>query len=457
MNNSDNFECFLKDTLLEILEIKELSNSINYYPNPHIVNNHTLFYFTKGKADVIINEKSFHLTRTSIFLLTPGMKFNIKNSTNYPMQIYCLEFNIFRIKEQSLSHRLFEKDLSFPISGLINYFNQRSQRLFKLLILEYQKDESKKKYQYESYLRELLENVLYECSMPVQGTPEDIFSFISSYIQNNFHKNNIKLEKLAAISGLHPTYFSQLFKSKMNKSPIDFLNQVRMNKAKELLINSNQTVREIAHQVGYQDEFYFSRRFKKNSGYAPTLYKKRKKVQNIISLSFPYTEHLFALDIVPVAGQIHPSLPNMPNPLSLPYHGADPWGIKRQVFVESKPDLILCKENVVKQARENIGDIAPIIPISWTHKDMIGHLKEIAEIVDKNSTAKNWIDLHEKKVEDAYKTIKSRISEATVTVCQFVQNGFRIYGTRNIGHVFYRSLQFSPSERLQMEIVKKKM
>jgi iron complex transport system substrate-binding protein len=64
-----------------------------------------------------------------------------------------------------------------------------------------------------------------------------------------------------------------MFKSRHHTSPIDYLIQVRMNKAKELLLNTEHTLKEIAESVGYSDSYYFSRLFKKITGSAPTAFR----------------------------------------------------------------------------------------------------------------------------------------------------------------------------------------
>ncbi len=72
---------------------------------------------------------------------------------------------------------------------------------------------------------------------------------------------------------LSKSRFIHLFKKVTGKSVVEFTRSMRMNRAKELLLWTDLSVREIAEAVGYDDQNYFSRIFKQNVGYAPTAYR----------------------------------------------------------------------------------------------------------------------------------------------------------------------------------------
>ncbi|RAV12635.1 hypothetical protein DQG23_34190 [Paenibacillus contaminans] len=79
----------------------------------------------------------------------------------------------------------------------------------------------------------------------------------------------ITLQQLAKHVNLSPAYFSTLFKKETTCSPIDYLIQYRIGKAKELLLESDSLAYEIAEMVGIPDHSYFSRIFKKMTGMNP--------------------------------------------------------------------------------------------------------------------------------------------------------------------------------------------
>ncbi len=78
------------------------------------------------------------------------------------------------------------------------------------------------------------------------------------------------LGELASVSGLSRTYFSCVFKNVVGMCLQDYLSQVRMRKAKDLLNRVDLTIKQIAHTTGFKDPNYFSRTFKKGTGFNPT-------------------------------------------------------------------------------------------------------------------------------------------------------------------------------------------
>ncbi|MGG1555581.1 helix-turn-helix domain-containing protein [Paenibacillus ferrarius] len=82
--------------------------------------------------------------------------------------------------------------------------------------------------------------------------------------------SNLSLDIIAKEVFVSPVYLSFLFKQVEGINLTDYITQVRMDKAKQLLLGSNLKTYEIANRVGYQDEKYFSRLFKKRIGMTPT-------------------------------------------------------------------------------------------------------------------------------------------------------------------------------------------
>lgn len=93
------------------------------------------------------------------------------------------------------------------------------------------------------------------------------------YMEEHYNEK-IVLEDLAEIVGLNPVYFSVLFKKETGINVSAYLLNVRMEKAKEFLCNTNETIAAIGDRVGYKDSRYFSQTFAKQVGVKPALYRK---------------------------------------------------------------------------------------------------------------------------------------------------------------------------------------
>lgn len=95
-----------------------------------------------------------------------------------------------------------------------------------------------------------------------------------SYIEENYQRE-ISLEEVSKIVDISPYYFSTIFKQIVGKNFIEYLTDIRMRHAKNLLKDRSRSIKEICSLSGYSDPNYFSRLFKKYEGITPTEYRER--------------------------------------------------------------------------------------------------------------------------------------------------------------------------------------
>lgn len=89
-----------------------------------------------------------------------------------------------------------------------------------------------------------------------------------SYIRMNY-QNEISISNVASHTGIGERYLRKLFSQHLNLSPLDYLNQIRINKAIELLKNTEMSIKEICFICGFKSPQYFSRVFKQQMGITP--------------------------------------------------------------------------------------------------------------------------------------------------------------------------------------------
>ena len=92
------------------------------------------------------------------------------------------------------------------------------------------------------------------------------------YINKNYNKD-ISLDDVSREVNISPYYFSKLFKDETGEGFIEYLTNIRIEKAKGLIADTDYSMKEICQMVGYTDPNYFSRAFKKKVGVTPTEYK----------------------------------------------------------------------------------------------------------------------------------------------------------------------------------------
>lgn len=127
------------------------------------------------------------------------------------------------------------------------------------------------------YLYEILQFFLvqFEMCMNAIGSPtfESIMDGILQYIDHNY-KENLKLNSIAKIFGYNSSYLGKVFHKSTGKNFNAYVDQVRIENSKRLLLGQEYKVYEIAKLVGYTNVDYFHKKFKKLIGVSPAEYRR---------------------------------------------------------------------------------------------------------------------------------------------------------------------------------------
>ena len=118
---------------------------------------------------------------------------------------------------------------------------------------------------------------LFECSRKSNRRDmENIIKFVEGYADNH-PGEDLSLSRFAEMLHFHPFYLSRLFKRISGIPLSDFIINIRLKKARELLVGTNKKVVEIASELGFGTSSYFTRVFKQNFGKTPQEYRNTLK------------------------------------------------------------------------------------------------------------------------------------------------------------------------------------
>lgn len=131
----------------------------------------------------------------------------------------------------------------------------------------FENDEKK----YSSYTMHNIKTINGEYSLDTKRQ-KLLISKAINYINSNYNYE-ITMEQVANHVSVSSYYFSKIFKEIIGENYIDYVTNIRMNKAKEILLKTDISIKEICFQVGYNDPNYFSRAFKKSVGVSPSEFK----------------------------------------------------------------------------------------------------------------------------------------------------------------------------------------
>lgn len=129
----------------------------------------------------------------------------------------------------------------------------------------------------KNYIRMLLKKIIGVRDTISGRRYSDIIEIAKDQIRKTYMSDEISLNTIAAEVGMSPSYFSSIFSKEMGKTFVDYLTEIRMDRAKELLMCSSMKTSEIGYEVGYKDPHYFSYIFKKTQNCTPKEFRARGK------------------------------------------------------------------------------------------------------------------------------------------------------------------------------------
>ncbi|MCT4598914.1 MAG: response regulator [Vallitalea sp.] len=123
-----------------------------------------------------------------------------------------------------------------------------------------------------NYIMDIFTEVSKELQIVNRTSSDTLVYQIKVYIKQNYYDSNLKIDNIVEHFNFNYHYLCKLFKQQTNSTIGDYILQVRMKKAKELISLKYSSVEIIAQKVGYSNANYFSKRFKKYYGLSPQKY-----------------------------------------------------------------------------------------------------------------------------------------------------------------------------------------
>ncbi|MDF2724916.1 MAG: bacillibactin transport regulator [Paenibacillus sp.] len=271
------------------------------------------------------------------------------------------------------------------------------------------------------------------------------------YLHREYSKD-IRIDKLAEQTALSRWKYNDMFKSMTGKTPVQYLTELRIDRAKQLLIGSDQRLKEIAEQTGFRDEYYFSRRFKQAVGVSPTQYV-RMQSRDMRICSLHTLGDLLPLGVVPVGANRY---------IADHYgeHGQiiQPLGepLDMEELLGLQPDLIVCLSYISRQYYDRLAAVAPTALLDW-HDHLYTRINKLGRLLGRSYQAKLWIESYQKKAQLVRQQLKPYVQkEESAAAFVYHRKGLYVYGGHNFGHTLYEGLGFAAPERIKMLMTKEK-
>ncbi|WP_438347475.1 AraC family transcriptional regulator [Paenibacillus sp. FA6] len=238
---------------------------------PQVLDYHLVHYVVSGKGRFRCLGKDYELGPGDHFFIYPGELVRYESDEIDPWHYRWIGF-----KGVMADQLLSLQDIS-PHSPTLHTKRSRNiATLFHNVYRVLHAGDAASDLRAEGYLRLLLaEWVKHNDAVPARsGSEHPTQHQVEHAIRwlNLQYSKPITIAEMAHSLGYHRTYLSKIFKQQTSLSPISYLQNIRMERAK-VLLQERLTIEQIASSVGYQDALYFSRQFKKWCGTTPSEYR----------------------------------------------------------------------------------------------------------------------------------------------------------------------------------------
>jgi AraC family transcriptional regulator of arabinose operon len=233
-----------------------------------------LFYCVDGNGWYKVGDKKFNVGPSEYFILPQNTEHAYGSNPDHPWTIYWIHFGGSLLQHFNSLHPVKENPGPLHIKNseeLITLFS----RIYKTLELGFSNDNL----MFASMcLSHFITLFIYNSKHYPNASPGKMDCIDSAilYMQEHINKN-LTLNDLSKHYNYSPSRFSSLFKQKTGYAPIDYFIQMKMQKASQQLDLTDLPIKNIAITMGFDDPYYFSRRFRKIIGMSPTKYRDVKK------------------------------------------------------------------------------------------------------------------------------------------------------------------------------------
>ncbi len=253
---------------------KEKWSMMDLHSHPH----YEIFFLVKGKRSYFLSNSLYNLSTPVIIIIPPHV---MHKSEGDAFERYTLSVDE-RYLDKFQAHVLKQKALS------VIELNEKDKNKFAHLFEKLCTVDKHKKYS-DDVVRALASYLILEISeldsknstpsASAQNVVPALVLKVIDYLNANFGQR-ITLETLAEQFFVSKGALIYNFNKHVNCSPIDFLLNIRLTKAKEFLLNNNFGVEEIAERCGFSSANYFSLIFKKKEKISPLNYRKHERNKN---------------------------------------------------------------------------------------------------------------------------------------------------------------------------------
>jgi|GEM_PF-511838 len=389
---------------------------------------------------LIINGTVHTCSPEKVYILPPGPRVEIHFLAAHEPILYLFHFDFAMAGPTDADAGLGRQDV---MTGVVPS-TERLLSLCQTVAAHWDTDDTADRFVSQAGFQHLL-HLLFKNPDP----HEHIFHQVRRFMERHYAES-MTVDDLAGMAGMSRYYFMRSFKERFGQSAMEYLTEIRMNRAKQYL-EEGGTLREIADKVGYKDAQYFSSQFNKHVGIAPSIYTANRN-NKIAAYSWPNIGHLLTLQIVPYAAPIDQSWTDeyrkkyrfdIKIPLSHDYD------FNREALCRAQPDKIVALEEMItEEEKDKLRQIAPVLFLPWHTVSWRVHLQMTARFLDREKEGEKWLARYADKAAAVREIVPVAMRRGSLLIISISPKGISVWG-RRAGTVLYDDLRIACAQGVQ--------
>ncbi|WP_139999687.1 AraC family transcriptional regulator [Paenibacillus paridis] len=488
---------------LNIMNVQRSMHPIDENSHTYELSYSTLLYTIRGRARLMVDGVEHQMGNGYVFHAGSGSVLTILDITDH-LEYYAIQYNASLpqpcspdLLQLMTSTEPFEIHYGFVVSHPARLLLSLSR-----MEQEWARPEAMAKLQVKSWFYQFICELMGELQQQqLEQASPDLVLQAARYMDEHY-ADPITADTLAALLNCSPRTIQRMFNKRLELGPIDYLMQIRIDKAKELLSRTNEGLKDISEAIGYMDSYYFSRLFKRYTGVSPSTYRdsmqhaRRTEVENmdvnafnweavdrenqgssdplhaairrslrsiihlkgevvlqhrpekIAVLDPQFLDHMLALGEQPAGSvMVTGDLTGYPEYLMGKLRKFQPLGTLDEPDLDAlrdlEPDLIICTE-FQKNIYESLTYIAPTIMLE-RNRDWRETLRIFGRILGKKHEAEQVLQQYKHKISGLKSSLATKLHGQSVTLIRPRENSIRLHtSVHRTAAILYRDLGLYP-------------
>lgn len=400
-----------------------------------------LFFVMEGAGEFHTTHMQHQVLANEMLVVQSGNLLKINNNGDLQLRFFVITCEAHHIEGNSSKQGVGKQNEIIPflvddiVMSLVGPIEDMVKELFKYASSTNKKEQFDNHFLFQKLIYTLVDQQQFQKQSidPYQAVKRTIY-----YLSRHYHEA-VTIEQLAKMAKLSRRWYTILFKEITGENPRDYLTGLRIRKAKDLINLSRDSFYEIARRVGFEDEHYFSRRFKQNVGMSPRFYLQNRR---LLGTTVTSPELLHVLGHTPIAASAVQQ--DFPTYLEEPFKHVHKLTRDKSLNINNirsyKPDLIIASEWQDKDHYDELSRIATTVLLP-ERQDWRDELRDMGEVLGNGSEAVQAIQYYEDKLDRAREQLHPLVQNESIVYVRVTSEGMIAYGNKSSrGKILYSEL-----------------